>query len=1051
MDSPYSETIPIPPPPPRLFVGRKQLIEEIIAEITSIDGPAPRIAIQGMGGIGKTALVTQIAEYIKSNFPGGIFWGNELPSNDRNPSIILKDWGEQCGQSLEKVDENNLPSRVRSFLTARRKQLGPILAIVDDVRMDWIGGGIKAIEQSLPLGTPLIITTRQTRPTQDIDAKVYNLDVLSRSESCQLLISLSKNKISASQAEAFSELCGDMPLALELMAKLTKTKKSDSLLDRLQSEANRLDIIKLDEASRKEQSVQISMDVSYQELAERHFQTARLFRYFSVYAQPVFIVQRHLVNSLAQFGFSVESYRESIQTRSGGASNAQKSSDDYEDAVFVSYAWGGESEKIVDDLERAFAERGIRIMRDKKDIDYKDSIKEFEERLAGGQCIILVVSDKYLRSKSCMFELVKIAEKKEFADRIFPVILPDARIYDASGRIDYIKYWHDEKAKLNEKVMSLPDQSNLKGIHDELDNYDRFRDEIDGLTNTLKDMNALTPEMHAASGFATLINSVEKVFPERLTIPQPDNITSMSLDQRISTIEDNFSRLVDRSLLMEDRDIENSEMEYYRIHALLYEYIQPLTIDKAELESAIQNHIQYCVAFAKANLGIDLQKRQKSTFEFERSYVQLLLALARIKERYMPGMENWEDHLELAGQIMALVEALDNHWQLHSQFGSQIEWLQLAYKCAGALGNANKRADFARRLGRVFSLQGKLDEALEWMKHSEEALDDDRSEEANAIRALMFIHRAAIIYQRGETENAERDCLLGLELVDLNKQPKVYAEGYNLLGVIKMRINKLSSALEALEKSLSTWNQIGDQYQINRVKDNRRNVLFYLGRITELRKEEDEGVKYWEQFPDIIELSIALTNRGLVYHIDGEYESAINLHKRAMEISDTLAVPRMQAMIRTNIAGPYISLEKYDEAEGFLNKSLEIQTEYDTKEYWVDTQRSLAELAFGRKLYPQAVELAENALELAKEDEDPLEEGAALRTLGQALHLNGNLEQARKCLEEGLVLLMNNEFNYEGYLTLLALAKLYVTQGETAKALATEDEIQSLAKEMGLR
>ena len=287
-----------PPPPPRYFIGRKQLIEDIIAEITPIGVPAPRIAIQGMGGVGKTALVTQIAEKVKSNFPGGIFWGNELPSDDANPSIILKYWGTLCGQSLETENESNLPSSVLLLLHARKEKLGSILIIVDDVRLEWTGGGIKAIEQALPIGTPLIITTRQTRPTQDIDAKIYNLNVLSRVESCQLLISLSQNKISDSQAEIFSELCGDMPLALELMAKLTKTKKSDSLLNRLQSEANRLDMIKLDEASRKEHSVQISMDISYRELAEHRPETARIFRYLAAFAKPVFIVYKHLVYAL---------------------------------------------------------------------------------------------------------------------------------------------------------------------------------------------------------------------------------------------------------------------------------------------------------------------------------------------------------------------------------------------------------------------------------------------------------------------------------------------------------------------------------------------------------------------------------------------------------------------------------------------------------------------------------------------------------------------------------------------------------------------------------
>lgn len=183
---------------------------------------------------------------------------------------------------------------------------------------------------------------------------------------------------------------------------------------------------------------------------------------------------------------------------------------DYEHSVFISYAWGGEREEIVNQLDHALQARGINIIRDKRDLGYKGSIGEFMERIGRGNCIIIVISDKYLRSKNCMFELVEIAENRQFADRIFPIILPDAKIYDPVERLDYVEFWEKEKAKLNEKIRSLTDLSNLQGIREELDNYDRFRDRISGLTSTLKDMNTLTPDLHRESAFHELYAAIEK-------------------------------------------------------------------------------------------------------------------------------------------------------------------------------------------------------------------------------------------------------------------------------------------------------------------------------------------------------------------------------------------------------------------------------------------------------------------------------------------------------------------------------------------------------------
>ncbi len=181
----------------------------------------------------------------------------------------------------------------------------------------------------------------------------------------------------------------------------------------------------------------------------------------------------------------------------------------YENEVFISYAWGGEHEEMVNQIDQSLQKRGLKITRDKRDLGYKGSIKEFMERIGQGLCIIVVVSDKYLRSPNCMFELVEIAENKQFHDRIFPIVLSDATIYDPVKRIEYVKYWEAKRAELAEAIKSV-DPAHLQGLREDIDNYDRFRDQISGLTSMLKDMNALTPEMHRDSDFEALYTAIEK-------------------------------------------------------------------------------------------------------------------------------------------------------------------------------------------------------------------------------------------------------------------------------------------------------------------------------------------------------------------------------------------------------------------------------------------------------------------------------------------------------------------------------------------------------------
>ena len=182
---------------------------------------------------------------------------------------------------------------------------------------------------------------------------------------------------------------------------------------------------------------------------------------------------------------------------------------EYEQSVFISYAWGGESEETVNQIDQALQQRGLKIIRDKRDLGYKGSISAFMERIGGGNCVIVVISDKYLRSPNCMFELVEIAEGKQFYDRVFPIVLSDANIYDPVRRLEYVKHWEEKRAELAQAMKEV-DPANLQGIREDMDLYDRIRDKVSGLTSILKDMNTLTPDMHRDSDFSEIYTGIEK-------------------------------------------------------------------------------------------------------------------------------------------------------------------------------------------------------------------------------------------------------------------------------------------------------------------------------------------------------------------------------------------------------------------------------------------------------------------------------------------------------------------------------------------------------------
>jgi hypothetical protein len=56
-------------------------------------------------------------------------------------------------------------------------------------------------------------------------------------------------------------------------------------------------------------------------------------------------------------------------------------SQQYEQAVFISYAWGGESNEVVNQIDQVLQKRGLEIIRDKRELGYEDSISPFMGRI----------------------------------------------------------------------------------------------------------------------------------------------------------------------------------------------------------------------------------------------------------------------------------------------------------------------------------------------------------------------------------------------------------------------------------------------------------------------------------------------------------------------------------------------------------------------------------------------------------------------------------------------------------------------------------------------
>jgi internalin A len=198
----------------------------------------------------------------------------------------------------------------------------------------------------------------------------------------------------------------------------------------------------------------------------------------------------------------------------GTSKSTRLSKPEFEKEIFISYTWRDEHSKpYVEQLEQTFQAKGIKIIRDTNAVDYKARFKEFMQRIGRGKWVIAIISDQYLKSENCMFELVEIKKNGELYQRIFPILLSDAKISKPIQRIKYVTYWEEQIKELDEAMKGV-NSANLQGFREDIDLYTDIRNTIAELTNLLRDMNTLTPEIHSQSEFQELLKAIEERLDE---------------------------------------------------------------------------------------------------------------------------------------------------------------------------------------------------------------------------------------------------------------------------------------------------------------------------------------------------------------------------------------------------------------------------------------------------------------------------------------------------------------------------------------------------------
>jgi len=141
----------------------------------------------------------------------------------------------------------------------------------------------------------------------------------------------------------------------------------------------------------------------------------------------------------------------------------------------VSYAWHEQTEEgrrvaaKVDEVCEAAKQRGETVLRDTEHLPLGESVSDFMSRIGAGQRVFVFLSDAYLRSPNCMYELYELWRNSGFDDanfreRIRVFVLPDAAIDSLNGRKQYHDFWKNYVQEQKRVIDELSDEGEIHSL-----------------------------------------------------------------------------------------------------------------------------------------------------------------------------------------------------------------------------------------------------------------------------------------------------------------------------------------------------------------------------------------------------------------------------------------------------------------------------------------------------------------------------------------------------------------------------------------------------------
>lgn len=169
--------------------------------------------------------------------------------------------------------------------------------------------------------------------------------------------------------------------------------------------------------------------------------------------------------------------------------------------IFISYS--SQDIKIVNEIDNDFYQFGIKLLRDVRDVEFRDSFKKFMSKIRETDFVLMVITRNFLTSKYCLYEVLEFIKDNNYKDKILPIVSNNLNFSDSLQIAEYVKYWKTRYETLANGIKDLePDE--ITFASKELKELREIRINIAEFLSAISDIKYLKIEDLPTEGYKSL-------------------------------------------------------------------------------------------------------------------------------------------------------------------------------------------------------------------------------------------------------------------------------------------------------------------------------------------------------------------------------------------------------------------------------------------------------------------------------------------------------------------------------------------------------------------